>query len=389
MAEEIKYVLANTRPSISDHRDIPYRSSYLPEDLPSSVDMREDVYEIENQGSIGSCVANGVASSCELLAKRNDKPIDLSRMFLYNATKVYSNRIGKEGLYARDAYHVAYKQGMPTEGYYPYDISKDNIEPSLEDYKEAFNNRIDRYENVVWWNTSDSSKKIHDIKSALSEGLPVGFAMLICASLVDLKGSWKEHNYKGIDQDNTKLGGHYMLIVGYDDEVQKFLVQNSWGTSWGDNGYCGLPYDIVNEPFFEAWVARSFKGMEVPETTGIKLEFINRYRIEARIVPEKEDIGKVVKVWMGGIDTDGNIYIKKPVPSIEGSVSTMPDIWLPLQKAGSIGSIPPVQENYLLDNDNHITIINWLDLSKFKGAKIYVGYGTSVYNMKVEKIITL
>ena len=91
-----------------------------------------------------------------------------------------------------------------------------------------------------------------------------------------------------------------MLIVGYDDEAQKFLVQNSWGTSWGDGGYCGLPYNMVSEPFFEAWIARSFKGMEVPETTGSKLEFINKYRLEARIVPEKEDIGKTVKVWMGG-----------------------------------------------------------------------------------------
>ena len=59
MSEEIKYILANTIPSIPDQRDIPYRSPYKPEDLPSSVDMREDVYEIENQGPIGSCVANG------------------------------------------------------------------------------------------------------------------------------------------------------------------------------------------------------------------------------------------------------------------------------------------------------------------------------------------
>ena len=52
MTEEIKYVLANTLPSIPDQRDIPYRSPYKPEDLPGSVDMREDVYEIENQRQI-------------------------------------------------------------------------------------------------------------------------------------------------------------------------------------------------------------------------------------------------------------------------------------------------------------------------------------------------
>jgi C1A family cysteine protease len=385
MTEEIKYVLANTIPSIPDQRDIPYRSPYKPEDLPGSVDMREDVYEIENQGSIGSCVANGVASSCELIANRNDKPIDLSRLFLYNATKVYENRLGEEGLYTRDAYHVAYKQGMPTEEYYPYDISKDDIAPSSEDYKEAFNNRIDRYENVIQWNSIDSIKKVHQIKSALHEGMPVGFAMMITASLINLKGSWKEHDYIGVDPDNTGLGGHYMLIVGYDDEHCKFLVQNSWGTSWGDGGYCGLPYNMVSEPFFEAWIARSFKGMEVPETTGSKVDFKSKYVLEARIVPEKEDIGKTVKVWMGGIDTEGNVYIKQPVPSIEASVSGMPDLWLPVEESGLI----PVQENYVLDNDNHIKVINWLDLSKYKGSEIYVGFGTDEFNMRVDKIVTL
>ena len=385
MTEEIKYILANTLPSIPDQRDIPYRSPYKPEDLPSSVDMREDVYEIENQGSIGSCVANGVASSCELIANRNDKPIDLSRLFLYNATKVYENRLGEEGLYTRDAYHVAYKQGMPTEEYYPYDISKDNIAPSSEDYKEAFDNRIDRYESVVRWGNINYYQEIHDIKSALHEGMPVGFAMMITASLINLKGSWKEHDYIRVDPNNTGLGGHYMLIVGYDDEAQKFLVQNSWGTSWGDGGYCGLPYNMVSEPFFEAWIARSFKGMEVPETTGSKLEFINKYRLEARIVPEKEDIGKTVKVWMGGIDTEGNVYIKQPVPSIEGSVSDMPDLWLPVEESGLV----PVQENYVLDNDNHIKVVNWLDLSKFEGSEIYIGFGTDEFNMRVDKIVTL
>ena len=385
MTEETKYILANTLPSIPDQRDIPYRSPYKPEDLPGFVDMREDVYEIENQGSIGSCVANGVASSCELIANRNDKPIDLSRLFLYNATKVYENRLGEEGLCTRDAYHVAYKQGMPTEEYYPYDISKDNIAPSSEDYKEAFNNRIDRYESVVRWGNGNHYQEIHNIKSALHEGMPVGFAMMITASLINLKGSWKEHNYIRVDPNNTGLGGHYMLIVGYDNEAQKFLVQNSWGTSWGDGGYCGLPYNMVSEPFFEAWIARSFKGMEVPETTGSKVDFISKYRLAARIVPEKEDIGKTVKVWMGGIDTEGNVYIKQPVPSIEGSVSDMPDVWLPVEESGLV----PVQENYVLDNDNHIKVVNWLDLSKFEGSEIYIGFGTDEFNMRVDKIVTL
>ena len=48
------------------------------------------------------------------------------------------------------------------------------------------------------------------------------------------------------------LGGHAMLIVGYDRSKQLFTVRNSWGTSWGDNGYCYLPYRMLDQ-FMEAW----------------------------------------------------------------------------------------------------------------------------------------
>jgi len=204
--------------------------------------------------------------------------------------------------------------------------------------------------------------------------------MLISSSLMGFVGTWSEHRYKGINKDNRGIGGHYMLIVGYDDKHQKFLIQNSWGVSWGDKGYGGLPYSIVREPFFEAWMARSFKDMEIPEIPGIKLEFMNGYRLEARIVPEKKDIGKSVNLWIGGRSKEGHLYVKKSLHS---------DKWVPLEEVGVIGSVPPVQKDYLLGKDNHIKVVNWMDLSKFKGSKIYIGYGADIFSMKVEKIVTL
>jgi len=37
-------------------------------------------------------------------------------------------------------------------------------------------------------------------------------------------------------------GGHCMNIIGYDDSKQWFICANSWGTSWGNNGLCFIPY---------------------------------------------------------------------------------------------------------------------------------------------------
>jgi C1A family cysteine protease len=38
------------------------------------------------------------------------------------------------------------------------------------------------------------------------------------------------------------LGGHAILAVGYNDAEQRFIVRNSWGTSWGMQGYFTIPY---------------------------------------------------------------------------------------------------------------------------------------------------
>jgi len=32
------------------------------------------------------------------------------------------------------------------------------------------------------------------------------------------------------------------MAVGYDDQEGKFICRNSWGTSWGDEGYFYMPY---------------------------------------------------------------------------------------------------------------------------------------------------
>lgn len=45
-------------------------------------------------------------------------------------------------------------------------------------------------------------------------------------------------------------GGHAIAITGWNDEG--FIIRNSWGTSWGNNGYTILPYKDFNK-FLELW----------------------------------------------------------------------------------------------------------------------------------------
>jgi C1A family cysteine protease len=41
------------------------------------------------------------------------------------------------------------------------------------------------------------------------------------------------------------LGGHAVICVGYNDARSVWIMQNSWGTGWGDKGYFYLPYNYL------------------------------------------------------------------------------------------------------------------------------------------------
>lgn len=169
-------------------------------------------------------------------------------------------------------------------------------------------------------------------------------------------------------------------------------MANSWGEDWGDMGYGGLPYGIVEEPFFEAYVVRKFDGMEIKEEPGIKLEYVNRFRLHARIVPKPHEIGQRVKIWVGGI-IHGQAYMKKPTSDrslFVGNVTRMDsreDQWIPAEQSGFL----PVIDDYEIRQDNPLRVISWRDLRPLAGGDIYVAYGDgdNVYSATLEKVCTI
>jgi len=47
-------------------------------------------------------------------------------------------------------------------------------------------------------------------------------------------------------------------VVGYDDPTQRFIVMNSWGTSWGMHGFFTMPYAYLTDTDLSAdfWTVR-------------------------------------------------------------------------------------------------------------------------------------
>ena len=57
------------------------------------------------------------------------------------------------------------------------------------------------------------------------------------------------------------LGGHAVMLCGYDDKTEMFIVRNSWGSEWGDKGYFYMPYDFIKQYASDFWVLYSLNEM--------------------------------------------------------------------------------------------------------------------------------
>jgi hypothetical protein len=364
--ENVKYPIAGVSASPKDIRDIAYVSPFKPEELDEAHDLREHVYEVEDQGDIGSCVVNGLLGSLETIMKRNGDPEDYSRMALYNMTKAYSGRLGEEGLYTRNAYKVASTDGVCFEEDYPYDKALDNVRPPKDIYEEAAARLVDRYEFVKKpGQPLEVADIVHNIRSCLQEGLTVEIAFPVTPSIYDLAGPWQEHEYLPENKDNRAVGGHLVRVVGCSMTHKRLLCLNSWGEEYGDGGYFGLGFDALSHPFFEAMVVRSFNGYSVPLQPGVFKTSSSTFTCKAKVVPRAEELGEELQVWVGA-EIGGTALIKLPVAR---------DAWRPM----NIGE--PVPAAYTIGyagEENYIDIVTWTNMDNFRGAKFYATWGRTL-----------
>ena len=91
---------------------------------------------------------------------------------------------------------------------------------------------------------------LYAIQYAISQNLPVAFGTIVYENFSNLNEDFIVPYPSG-----QTLGGHALLITGYDSETKLFKVQNSWGAEFGDMGVCYMSYDHVLNPewCFDFW----------------------------------------------------------------------------------------------------------------------------------------
>ena len=252
-------------PDRIDVRDWFYRPrlSALPDQLVNC----DSVPEILDQGAEGSCTGFALAAVINyLLAARNRDDRRVSPRMLYDMARRYDEWPGEEyeGSSARGAMKGWVAHGVCTRDSWPMEMEgAGNLTPELA--TEAQETPGGAYFRVMHRQVRDMHAALHEV-GILYVTLMVhsGWdkpqaeqAPLIYAE----NGNMRQRAMPIIIRKGRADSGHAVAIVGY--TAQGFIIQNSWGESWGAGGFALLPYEDYMLHATDVWVAQLGVPLEV------------------------------------------------------------------------------------------------------------------------------
>ena len=216
----------------------------------------------QNQGTLGTCWAFSSISAVEANARKNNiGNYNLSeKHMIYSLLSAgYSDSAGKKGKYyttnfngGKVTYAASYffnNYGQLLENEWTYTDQATQITNSAyKKGKKILNVSDFELSNVGSYSACTSSEITYIKKQIINHG-SVQATMYIDNSL--FKDS--SNNYYISKTTDSNLPNHGISIVGWDDNISKtkfgasrngaFIIKNSWGPSWSDDGYFYISYD--------------------------------------------------------------------------------------------------------------------------------------------------
>lgn len=253
------------KPDRADPRDRLYAAVHKkPAEIPASVDLRSKLPPCFDQLQTSSCGPNsGSGLMCFLYPQVNA----FSRLQIYYGVRVMEGDINEDGgVETRDVLRVLQVTGAAPEALWPFDPKKMFTEPTARVYAAAEDYTVAVYSRLL---SGD------DYLACLAQGFPFLLGFTVFESL-DSKQVEKTGVLPYPKEDERTIGGHDVLVVGYDTNFHEnpdflksgvdpsqvsncaLLIRNSWGTNWGIKGHFWMPLDFATDPDLggDAWTAR-------------------------------------------------------------------------------------------------------------------------------------
>ena len=220
------------------------------ENLPVRASLKNYVPKIGDQGMMGTCtgwsstyylatmeyaILTGTTDKDEISAMAYDP------LYTYEKSNLYPNNADEGCQNGRGTPDVAYwlvDNGVKRKAIDEASCgrtSEFNPDNSVLDFKSV--NRL--FDNWFDWTSFDEA--VTAVCQSIVNKHPVLIGMNLPATFENIGSDGVFQSQNSTDW----IGGHAMCVVGYDDELHGgcFIVANSWGSEWGDNGFVYITYN--------------------------------------------------------------------------------------------------------------------------------------------------
>ncbi|NOZ60047.1 MAG: T9SS type A sorting domain-containing protein [Calditrichaeota bacterium] len=206
-------------------------------DLPAKFDWRNNngdwLTPVTNQANCGSCWDFSAVAQVETWWKiKNNLPdttIDLSEQFVLSCSGGTCNGWSISG-----ALDFIKDTGVPPEEYMSYQADDTVPCDSVRDGWESKKITI-----PGWGYVTQEEVDIQKIKNAVYLH-PLSVSYEVFEDFNAYSSGVYEHVY------GQSIGWHAVLIVGWEDDLQCWIVKNSWGKNWGEKGYFRIKWNNSN-----------------------------------------------------------------------------------------------------------------------------------------------
>ena len=227
------------KPDIPDCRDWPFRPSRGNKaELPEKASLKHIMPPVYKQGSIGDCTAHAVVSLYVYHhVSSGGKRFTPSPMFVYYNTRMLENTTQIDcGASIRSAIKATVKYGVCNYECWPSDETKLRTRPYKRCYTQAQKKPTIEYFRV--------DQSLHNIRVCLFQNKPVACGIAAYESY-ELPQVARTGFIDRPAFTERCLGGHAIVLTGYDDTTNLFEFRNSHGSEWGIDGYGTIPYSYI------------------------------------------------------------------------------------------------------------------------------------------------
>ncbi len=255
--EEQKRLLGAPLPEHQDYFFTPESKTFRPFG-PAAYDWRnvggtKFSSPVLDQGRCGSCVAFAAIGQLEtqmnIARKTPHSPWAFSPQHLFACGGGTCDR----GWMPMTALNYLQSSGVPDEACFPYQSGATGEDLACS---SSCSDAKSRSQKIVRYNTTSFFfASIDSVKKALQKG-PLLASMVVYEDFMFYKSGVYKYT------SGAQLGGHAVVIEGYNDSEKAWIVRNSWGEDWGDNGYFRVAWND------QSGVGNSTWGIEIGGADG-------------------------------------------------------------------------------------------------------------------------